>query len=501
MPRSVDTAVHPTRKIGAALSALVLMGHLALSPEAEAGVVQEKLAQVRASASFERSYADLVEAVVPAVVYVEVTRKVETATPAPEVPPELKRFFRRFFGPDVPFPFEQPPRRPRRAEAVGSGFIVDEQGHTVTNAHVVRGAERILVTLQDGSKHDATLVGIDEKTDLAVLQLEGEGPFPYVEFGDSDRVRVGDKVIAIGNPFGLGGTVTAGIVSATKREIGVGPYDDFLQIDAPINRGNSGGPTFNLDGDVIGVNTLIFAPAGGNVGIGFAIAANLAKEVVTALIEEGRVERGWLGVMIQPVDEDVAAALGLEEAKGALVSSVEKGSPADRAGIEPGDVVVALDDREVEDPRDLARLVAKAGPGRQVEITIVRRGTRKTITVELGEMPTTTAEAETGPAAAETPKLGLVVSPVTPERRDELGLPENVTGVLVNEVLPDSPAAEKGIRPGDVIASVDGQPVRDAGDLRKAVSKAREAGRKAVLLRVFRSGEARFVAVPVDNTA
>lgn len=471
---------------------------------AAVGSVQERLAEVRRSADYERSYADLVEAVVPAVVFVEVERKVPEMASRPEIPPEMRRFFRRFFGPDVPFP-DQPPERPGprgprgpRAESVGSGFIVSPEGHVVTNAHVARNAEAITVKLQDGRELAAEVVGIDDKTDLAVLKLPDNGPYPYVEFGDSDRVRVGDKIIAVGNPFGLGGTVTAGIVSATKREVGVGPYDDFLQIDAPINRGNSGGPTFDLDGYVIGVNTLIFSPSGGNVGIGFAIAANLAKEVVTQLIEKGSVERGWLGVVIQPVDEDIASALGLDEPKGALVNSVQAGSPAERAGIEAGDVVVAFDGRTVEDPRDLARMVADAGPGHEARITVVRDGRERTLEVELGTMPTEETVAEAGEASAAKARLGVAVRPLTPEDRDELGLAPEISGVLVVSVEEGSPAAEKGIRPGDVIVSVDGRDVASAEDVRTAIAAAADAGKKAVLLRVVRENQPRFVAVPLE---
>lgn len=469
---------------------------------AAAGTVQEKLAEVRRSASYERSYAELVEAVVPAVVFVEVERQAPELAERPEIPPELRRFFRRFFGPDVPFPDEPPappgPRGPR-AESVGSGFIISPEGHVVTNAHVARGAEKITVKLQDGRELTAGIIGVDDKTDLAVLKLPDDGPYPYVEFGDSDRVRVGDKIIAVGNPFGLGGTVTAGIVSATKREVGVGPYDDFLQIDAPINRGNSGGPTFDLDGNVIGVNTLIFSPSGGNVGIGFAIAANLAKEVVAELIEKGAVERGWLGVLIQPVDEDIAAALGLAETKGALVNSVQPGSPAERAGIRTGDVVTAFNGQPVEDPRDLARLVADAGPGHKAEITVVRDGRKEVITVELGTMPAgeVTMGAEEAPAARA--RLGITVRPLTDDDRDTFGLSPDAPGVLVVSVQEDSAAAQKDIRPGDLIVSVDGKDVRSADDVRQAVEAAATAGKKAVLLRVLREGQPRFVAVPIDQ--
>ncbi len=496
---------------GRTVRGLVRIGALtlALGTAAGAGVwagrnlVAERLEAVRAGADFERSYADLVEAVVPAVVYVEVERRQEMAELPEEmpIPPELRRFFRRFFGPDFD-PFGRPPgpRPPeRRLEAVGSGFIIDEVGHVVTNAHVARDAERITVTLDDGTKLAAEVVGLDEKTDLAVLKLESDGPFPYVEFGDSDRVRVGDKIIAVGNPFGLGGTVTAGIVSATKRELGVGPYDDFIQIDAPINRGNSGGPTFNLDGEVIGVNSMIFSPTGGNVGIGFAIAANLAREVVAQLIEKGKVQRGWLGVLIQPVDEDIAQALGLAEARGALVTRVEPDTPAAGAGIRPGDVVVGFDGEPVEDPRDLAKKVARAGPGHVARIEIVRDGERRTLTVELGEMPAEVerAEAPQEERTAGTATLGLRVAVLDGELRARFQIPEEVEGLVILEVEPDSPAAEKGLQPGDVITDAGGRPVRSVADLRAAVRAAGKAGRKAVLLRVFRGEQPRFVALPL----
>ncbi len=467
--------------------------------------VSEKLAEIRGKANFDRSYAPLVEAVTPAVVNVRVERNLMPSSAEmpqmPQIPdlpnspfgPDMREFFKKFFGPEA----RPMPRVPRHQVAAGSGFIIDSEGHAVTNAHVVKGGTKITVTTHDGDEYEAKLVGIDERTDLALLKIEGDGPFPYVEFADSDKVRVGDKVIAVGNPFGLGGSVTAGIVSAKGREIGAGPYDDFIQLDAPINRGNSGGPTFNLDGQVIGVNTLIFSPSGGNVGVAFAISSNLAKEVVYDLMDDGRIERGWLGVRIQALDEDMAKALGLEKPEGALVSSVEPDSPAAAAGLKPGDVILAFNGKKISTLRDLTRAVAKAGPGAKAKIEILRGGDRETVTATLGEMPTETVARATPEAESGQPKLGLMLAPLDESTRRELGVERSEGGVVVAGVQPNGPAAEKGIREGDVILSVGSHKVKQPKDVVEAVKKAFREGRKAVLLRILRDGETRFVAVPL----
>jgi serine protease Do len=452
-------------------------------------------------------YADLVAAVKPAVVNVRVERTAtaeETGGPQiPNMDPELRRFFERFFGePGMPGPGPQQrmPRQQVRGE--GSGFVISPDGYVVTNAHVAGGADKITVSLDDGTELPATLKGIDEKTDLALLKVDARQNLPYVTFGDSSRVRVGDTVIAVGNPFGLGGTVTAGIVSATGREIGSGPYDDFLQVDAPINRGNSGGPTFNLKGEVVGVNTAIFSPSGGSVGIGFAIASNLVKEVVNDLKDDGKVERGWLGVQIQGVDEDLAASLELDKPRGALVSDVQAGSPAEKAGIKRGDVVLSFDGKPIDKVGQLSRAVAEVNAGKAAKIVVWRDGKEQTLDATIAAMPQQEQVAASEPAetAAEQPRLGLALAPITPEQRERLGLDVDVKGVLVAQVMPGGPAEAKGIEPGDVILSVDHKEVHKPQDVVAAVRKAHQEGHKTVLLLVSRDGMERFEAIPLATS-
>jgi serine protease Do len=445
----------------------------------------------------DRGYAELVAAVSPAVVNVSVVRaEEESAGPGgtPFADPEMRRFFERFFG---QMPEMQPMPERRRMQGQGSGFIVDPSGTIVTNAHVVGRADKVEVTLHDGSKYEATIKGVDERSDLAVIQVDAGRPLPYVELGDSTKVRVGDKVLAIGNPFGLGGTVTAGIVSATNREIGSGPYDDFLQIDAPINRGNSGGPTFNLDGEVVGVNTAIFSPSGGSIGIGFAISSNLAKEIVADLVADGRVARGWLGVSIQGLDDDIAASLGLEKATGALVARVEPDSPAAAAGLQSRDVIVDFAGQPIDSVRDLTRAVARTPSGTKAEVTVWRDGKRETLAAEVGQQPDArqVAAAEE-PEAADQPRLGLALAPLPPEMRERLGLADQIGGVLVQRVVPDSPAESKGMRPGDVILEVAGKSVATPTEVIEAVRAAHNEGAKAVLLLVQRDGRPVFEAIP-----
>jgi serine protease Do len=453
-------------------------------------------------------YADLVQAVKPAVVNVRVERTATAEDGAgnpfgPNMDPELRRFFERFFGDPGQGPGPGAvPQQPQRLRGEGSGFIISADGLVVTNAHVAGGADRITVLLDDGTELDAQLKGLDEKTDLALLQVQAGKPLPYVVFGDSSQVRVGDTVIAVGNPFGLGGTVTSGIVSATGREIGSGPYDDFLQVDAAINRGNSGGPTFNLKGEVVGVNTAIFSPSGGSVGIGFAIASNLAKQVIEDLKDDGQVERGWLGVQIQGVDEDLATSLDLDRPRGALVSDVQSDSPAAKAGIRRGDVILSFGGRPVERVGQLSRAVASVEPGKPAEIVLWRDGKEQRLTAEVGLMPTQerVASVESGSAGTEQPKLGLALAALTPEQRDRLRIDPDVQGVLVAQVQPGSPAETKGIEPGDVILSVDHQEVRQPSDVVAAVRKASAEGHKTVLLYVSREGNERYEAIPLATS-
>jgi len=449
------------------------------------------------------SFADVIEAVNPAVVNIMIS-KVEQAQPTGfegSAGPRGQQFQR---GQQFPFDeffgrfFDQPnqPRRERRTEGQGSGFIIDPNGYIVTNNHVADGAEKIVVTMQDGRKFDATLVGHDPKTDLALIKVNATG-LPHVAFGDSDRARVGDWVIAIGNPFGLGGTATAGIVSARGRDIQSGPYDDYLQLDAPINFGNSGGPVFNAGGEVIGVTTAIFSPNGGNIGIGFAIPANQAKSVITELRNNGTVERGWLGVQIQNLDDELAASLAVPNKHGALVAEVLKDGPAAHGGVLSGDVITRFNDREIDSARTLSRVVAEAPPSKAAKVTVWRDGKSRELTVKLGEAAKSDQVADArspagGPQA--TAGLGLTLRPLTDEDRAQLSLPSEVNGALVVEVAPDSPAADKGVRPGDVITRVNQQNVKSAAEAVTALNAAKKGDSRALLL-VRRGDSQRFVAL------
>jgi serine protease Do len=442
------------------------------------------------------SFADIVERVKPAVVSVRV--KVEAVADRGEMPPmpgfgrpdipeghPLERFFRRFGGP------EGGPVPPRRGFGMsqGSGFFISADGYVVTNNHVVANGKTVEVVLDDGRTYDAKVVGTDPKTDLALLKVEG-GSFPFVELAKG-QARVGEWVMAVGNPFGLGGTVTAGIVSARGRDIGSGPYDDYLQIDAAVNRGNSGGPTFDLQGRVVGVNTAIFSPSGGNVGIAFAIPASTVELVVAQLKDTGTVTRGFIGVQIQPVTPDIADGLGLKPARGALVASAQDGRPAAKAGIRSGDVILSVDGAEVKDSRDLAKKVAAVPPGRDVKLEVWRDGRTRSVSVEVARLPGDGERAAAGGERSAPARLGLSLAPAG-EVAGTSG-----KGVAVVEVDPSGPAAEKGFRPGDVILEVAGASVRTPSDVNRAVETARKEGRKAVLMQVERQGDRRFVAIPL----
>jgi serine protease Do len=449
------------------------------------------------------SFADVVEAVSPAVVNIMVTQAAEAAPTmgfqrfgAPQnrgrsdQQEQLEEFFGRFF--DMPQAPQQAPQR--RVEGQGSGFIVDADGYIVTNNHVVDRATKIVVTTHDGRKLDATLVGHDPKTDLAVIKVDDSG-LPHVAFGDSDKSRVGDWVLAIGNPFGLGGTATAGIVSARGRDIQSGPYDDYLQIDAPINFGNSGGPVFNVAGEVVGVNTAIFSPNGGNIGIGFAIPANQAKNVVEQIRANGSVERGWLGVQIQDLDEELAASLGLEQEKGALVADVVADGPAQHGGVLAGDVIRKFNGHEIDTARTLSRVVADANPRETAHVMVWRDGKSHELKVKLGEAAKSEQVAAAGPAAGDgTDALGLTLRGLTDEDKSQLGIPSNVTGALVIAVDEDSAAAEKGLQPGDVITKVNQKDVGTAAAAVAALNEAKADDERALLL-VRRGDAQRFVAL------
>ena len=440
------------------------------------------------------SFADQVERLSPAVVNISTTTIVNGGPnmDMPQVPPgsPFEDFFKNFGDND----------RKRRASSLGSGFIIDDAGIVVTNFHVIENAEEITVTLADETVFTAEVLGQDQKTDIAVLKIDpGDTKLTAVPFGDSDSLRVGDWVLAIGNPFGLGGTVTAGIVSARGRDIGNGPYDDFIQTDASINRGNSGGPLFNVEGEVIGINTAIFSQTGGSVGIGFAISSSLAKRVTTQLAEYGTTRRGWLGVFIQEVTPDIAESLGLDEAMGALVSTVNESSPAEAAGLEPGDVIVRFDGKSIEKMRDLPRIVAETEIGATVDVDLIRNGSSMTVQVTLGELEKAELVGIVGEESQgeveSFDKLGFSVDNLDAELAADLGLDTDMRGVVVTEVVDGGPAAAKGLQPGDVIKRFGQRRVENAADLAKSVAETLESGRAGVLLLVESEGRERFIQI------
>lgn len=458
-------------------------------------IAQEPI-KVSPQAQAPASFADVVDTVKPAVVSVRVS--IQAANDEGEMSSRMERMPRQFrdllpdFG-ERGLPRDSMPRR--RAQSQGSGFFISPDGYVVTNNHVVqRGGNTVQVTTDDGRTLDAKVVGTDPKTDLALLKVNEPGTYPYVKLA-SDPPRVGDWVVAIGNPFGLGGTVTSGIVSARGRDIGVGPYDDFLQIDAPINRGNSGGPTFNLKGEVVGVNTAIASPNGGNIGLAFAIPASTVRSVVEQLKEDGTVTRGYLGVLIQPLTKELAEAMGVPRQKGALVGSAQPNTPAANAGIKSGDVIVSVNGEPIADSRELTRRIAGIKPGSKVEIGYIRDGQERTATVELGTLPAgDVAKASTDRAQPERSmlRLGLQLAPA-----DRAGAGDE--GVAVVNVDPDGPAAGKGIREGDVILEVGGKRVSTPSDVADGIKAARDSGKKAVLMRVKGREGTRFVAITLPS--
>ena len=446
-------------------------------------------------------FADIVEKVKPAVISVRV--KVDGGAQTNglannEVPPGLREFFRRFGMPDMPNgPQGMPQGHGRNViTGQGSGFFISGDGFAVTNNHVVDKAESVQVTADDGKTHTAKVIGTDPRTDLALIKVEG-GPFPYVKLSDKSP-RIGDWVLAVGNPFGLGGTVTAGIVSARGRDIGASAYDDFIQIDAPVNKGNSGGPTFDTEGNVIGVNTAIFSPSGGSVGIAFAIPADTVSSVISQLKEHGSVTRGWIGVQIQPVTQDIADSLGLKKAEGALVAEPQKDSPAVKAGIEAGDVITAVDGKPVKDARDLAKKIGALPPKASVKLAVLHKGSEKTVTLTLGEMPAVKearaeANVPSDSGAVDLAKLGLTLAPAARVAGS------GSEGVVVTGVDSSGVAAERGFSTGDVILEVAGKSVSTPADVREVVASARTEGKRSVLVRVKKGDNTRFVALPVGN--
>jgi len=418
--------------------------------------------------------------------------------PAPSGSPfdKFMRQFRDQFGEQFGRQFG--PNGPRRHETItgeGSGFFISADGYAVTNDHVVDHAKSVQVTTDDGTNYTAKVIGTDNKTDLALIKVDGKKDFPYVKFAENSP-QVGDWVVAVGNPFGLGGTVTAGIVSARGRDIGAGPYDDYVQIDAPINKGNSGGPAFDVDGNVIGVNTAIFSPSGGSVGIGFDIPADTAKMVVAQLKEKGHVTRGWLGVQIQPVTADIADSLGLKKAAGAMVDEPQSGSPAAKAGIESGDVITAVNGAPVKDAREFARTIGMMAPDTSIKLDVVRNGEPRSITATLAQLPNqqqAKAADDSAQPTSDVPHLGLTVAPA----KDVSGAGDK--GVVVTAVDPDGPAAEQGFQSGNIILEVGGKSVANASDVRKVLSDAKSQGKHQVLVRVKMGDAMRFVALPLDH--
>jgi serine protease Do len=444
------------------------------------------------------SFADLAASLLPSVVNVSTTQVVEGGIELPQIPPgsPFEEFFKEFMERN------QPRQQRRRATSLGSGFVMDSRGHVVTNNHVIQDADQVTVILHDDTRLEAKVIGRDAKTDLAILKVEPNPKLVPAKFGDSDNIRVGDWVLAIGNPFGFGGTVTAGIISARGRDINAGPYDDFLQTDAPINRGNSGGPMFNLGGEVIGINTAIFSPSGGSVGIGFAIPSAIAQPVINQLIEHGEVRRGWLGVRIQAVTDEIADALGLKQVSGALVASVIPGGPAEKAQLKDGDVIMEFDGKPVGQMRRLPRLVADTEVGRTVPVKVWRGGREMTFKVQVGaldEGEEKLASATPGPGASDAGQtveaLGLGVSAIDRRLRERFGLEDDTRGVVVTTVDGNGPAAEQGIRVGDRILEVAQETISTPAQLEERITAAQQAGRKAVLLLVEGEGGIRYVAI------
>ncbi|MCH8952985.1 MAG: DegQ family serine endoprotease [Proteobacteria bacterium] len=450
------------------------------------------------------SFADLAERLSPAVVNIATAQTIEQPRrDGPQVPEgsPFEDLFRDFFE-------NGQPRAPQTVQSLGSGFVISPEGYIVTNNHVIEEADEITVNFTDGSSLIATLVGTDPKVDLALLKVEPSEPLAFVSFGDSDATRVGDWVLAIGNPFGLGGSVSAGIVSAHHRDINSGPYDDFIQTDAAINKGNSGGPLFNMAGEVIGVNSAIISPTGGSIGIGFSIPSNLAKGVIEQLREFGVTRRGWLGVRIQTVNDEMAEALGMDQAMGALVADVTDGSPAAAGGIEAGDVIIKFDGADVEEMRDLPRMVADTAVDSTVRVVVFRKGKTQTLKITIALL-----EEGNGRVAAKGPdkngggpgdelelsELGLMLGTLSADARTKFGIADDITGVVVTDVANGGSADEKGVRPGDVIVEVGQEPVGSPAEVEARVADAAEAGRKSVLFLIQSGGDLRFVPLALGG--
>jgi serine protease Do len=456
------------------------------------------------------SVADIAEKVLDAVVNISTSQSVggQSSTPRAVPPPQgpegspFDDFFEEFFKRRG----EEDSNRPRRVSSLGSGFVIDPEGVVITNNHVIADADEVFVNFNDGSKLQAEIVGRDPKTDIAVLRVKPEKPLTAVSFGDSDRIRVGDWVMAIGNPFGLGGSLSVGVVSARNRDINAGPYDNFIQTDAAINRGNSGGPLFNMDGEVVGVNTAIISPTGGSIGIGFSIPAKTAVAVIGQLREFGETRRGWIGVRIQQVDDQIAETLGIGKARGALVAGVTDDGPAAKAGMRSGDVIVTFDGQAIREMRDLPRAVAATAVDKVVDVVVLRDGKEQTLRVTLGRLEDSEKAQQASakpPAMTPTPSatrrlLGLELSQLTDEMRKRFKVRDSVKGILIVSVEPNSPLADQRVMPGDVITEVTGQAVASPADLQRRFDALKKDGRKSALLLLSNTaGEQRFVPVTI----
>jgi serine protease Do len=450
-------------------------------------------------------FADMVDRVKPSVISVKVTMKQKATDTSDKSDDEesgspMERFFHQFGGPDG-MPKQGPGRDGRHGAMMGqgSGFFISSDGYAVTNNHVVEGAEKVEVTTDAGKTYAAKVIGTDPRTDVALIKVDGGADFPFVKLSEG-KARIGDWVLAVGNPFGLGGTVTAGIVSASGRDIGSGPYDDFIQIDAPVNKGNSGGPAFNMQGEVVGVNTAIYSPSGGSVGIAFSIPASTVKNVIAQLKDKGSVSRGWIGVQIQPVTQDIADSMGLKQAEGALVADPQRDGPAAKAGVEAGDVITAVNGQSVKDARELARIIGGFAPGSTAKLDLLHKGQGQVVSLTLGQLPNAQeakadieSDGKGSTHGTDVPRLGLTVAPAG--KVDGAGK----EGVVVMKVEPKSVAADRGLKKGDVILEVAGKSVANPSDVREAIEAARTDKKSSVLMRL-RSGDAsHYVAVPLAN--
>jgi serine protease Do len=488
--------------------AVALSSLLLTSPQSLIGVTA---AQAQTQTQVLPNVADLADKLLPAVVEISIESKVAggpQATPdMPEIPEDspFKDFFDDFFKKK-----QDQGGAPggNTVNSMGSGFIVDAQGLIVTNNHVVEGADTIQVHMQDGTIMKAELVGRDPKTDLAVIRVKPDKPLPTVAFGDSDKLRIGEWVMAIGNPFGLGGSVSLGIVSARNRDINAGPYDDFIQTDAAINKGNSGGPLFNLEGNVMGINTAIFSPSGGSVGIGFSVPSNTAKGVVDQLVKYGETRRGWLGVRVQSMSDEIVESMGLQKNTGALVADVTEGSPGKAAGIEPGDVIIEFNGKPIKDMKELPKAVAATDIGASVAVKLIRKGKEMSLNVTIGRLEdgeklVAKADAKKDTTAATVvTTLGMTVSTMTDALRSQYKIEDKVKGAVITEVAKEGAATDKGLEAGDVIMEAGGKPVETASDLSKAIEDAEKAGKSSVLLlaaKAGKSGETRFIALKIKK--